>query len=627
MDEAPPVEDRVRRRWHASLYARALLALTVGCGAVIGAAVVQTMPLVREAEERVLDDRMKLARVTGDYVLHRVSTDLELLDQGVRGLLGQAEVDRAGLRAALAARLPSTLFDEGAFVLRRDGAALALAPSSASELLAAVDLAPLVSRALERDGPVASALVPAPGQAGRVLVVLTALRTSPDRVAGLVGGVLHPAVDDLLGELRRSPGPEIDIDVVDRLGVVVASDDPASVFRPTDHDEILQEAVAEGREVRGRCHACHETRTPRPVRTDELLAFAPVPGLGLGVAVRQPEALALEPAQRTRRRLLTLTAALAGLFVLFAGLSIRSVVRPVTRLTAAVERHHGGRAALELPRFGEDEVGVLARALQRWQKEAVESLDALEEQRRARFAEDLRRRALGRILDAQESERRRVARDLHDTVAQELAAHHLALERLADRAEAEPVSEKITALGGDVREMLETLRRILLDLRLSVLEDMGFVAALQWQLERLSSRHGIATSFTYDGVAVSRTDPAAVALFRILLESLQNIVQHAEASYVFVTVDFGEEEVSLAIEDDGVGFDTAALRPDAPGAHEDGRGLGVLGMRERAELLGGSLKIESAPGAGTTVWARVPRGAQSSLLDADTSAGPKGEPS
>jgi two-component system sensor histidine kinase UhpB len=215
--------------------------------------------------------------------------------------------------------------------------------------------------------------------------------------------------------------------------------------------------------------------------------------------------------------------------------------------------------------------------------------------------ERLRREYLRSVLAAQEDERRRVARELHDTVAQDLAALRLTLERLSAPGRAS--TQELQALEGRAREMLDTVRRITLDLRPAVLDAMGFLPALQWQFERVQRDNGLKGAFTLDGEPRELDPQLSLRLFRIFQECLQNVALHAQAEHVFVTVAFEADRVVLVTEDDGTGFDLARARraPD-----ENGRGLGLLGMQERAKILGGSVVLDTAPGEGTTVRVEVP---------------------
>ncbi|MDF1522534.1 MAG: sensor histidine kinase [Trueperaceae bacterium] len=249
----------------------------------------------------------------------------------------------------------------------------------------------------------------------------------------------------------------------------------------------------------------------------------------------------------------------------------------------------GGRALLALsgardvsPSFLANVTELVAGALKRTQLH-----DRLAEK------EAQRSRLLQALLTAQEEERGRISRDLHDQIGQALTALLLGLDRNLehpDPASLARLKELASITLGDVR-------RIALDLRPSVLDELGLEAAVRRYARDVHERYGL-------DVAVLVTLPTRLprqeetVLYRAVQEALTNVVRHAKATSVSVVATKGGSSVRLVIEDDGVGFDPDALAPAEM--------IGLLGMRERLELLGGSLRIESAPGAGCTVHARLP---------------------
>jgi signal transduction histidine kinase len=218
---------------------------------------------------------------------------------------------------------------------------------------------------------------------------------------------------------------------------------------------------------------------------------------------------------------------------------------------------------------------------------------------RAAVAVDLSARvagdALRRVVDAQELERRRLARELHDQTGQELTSVLLGLRAVE---EAQDDAERAAALGAVREQVVETLhdiRRLAVELRPKALDDFGLVPALERLRETFAEQTGMRVELESQIRERLPTD-VETALYRIVQEALTNVVKHAQASAVSIVLARGDGVVSAVVEDDGRGF-SAEERTD---------GLGILGMGERLALLGGRLKIESAPGAGTTIVAEVP---------------------
>jgi len=213
-------------------------------------------------------------------------------------------------------------------------------------------------------------------------------------------------------------------------------------------------------------------------------------------------------------------------------------------------------------------------------------------------AESARDDLLRRLVTAEEDERRRVSRELHDSVGQMLTALTFAIETVRETT---PLSSLVAARLGEVRRLVDELGRIVRDLSIRLrppaLDDIGLHAALSQHLAGWTARTGVEVDYFAAAVETERlpTD-IETAVYRVVQEALTNVARHARARRVSVVISRHEETATVAVEDDGVGFD-----PEA--AMLSGR-LGLIGMRERAALAGGTLEVESIPGQGTTILAR-----------------------
>lgn len=219
--------------------------------------------------------------------------------------------------------------------------------------------------------------------------------------------------------------------------------------------------------------------------------------------------------------------------------------------------------------------------------------------RMMRRLEAERRRAGSAALAAQEEERARVARDLHDEVNQSLTGLLLRLEAAREAAppELEPEIAATQALANQaMRELLDLARR----LRPTALDDLGLAAAVAGLVERLGGGD-VEAAIEVEGNFSDLSDDAQLVAYRVAQEALANAARHSGAEHVAVTLRHRPEEVELTVVDDGRGF----------AFDQAGRGLGIGGMRERALLVDGELTLESRPGAGTTVRLTIP--AESSL--------------
>ncbi|MEZ4770982.1 MAG: GAF domain-containing sensor histidine kinase [Caldilineales bacterium] len=230
-------------------------------------------------------------------------------------------------------------------------------------------------------------------------------------------------------------------------------------------------------------------------------------------------------------------------------------------------------------------------------------------QARERLLADL----LHQIVEAQEAERQRIARELHDATGQALTAMALGLRGMETQLERgtpdnDLLASQVREIKGFSTHALGELRQIIADLRPPILDDMGLAAALKWYVQGFEGRRGIRGTYILEGQPIRLPSEFETVLFRIAQESLTNVAKHAGATTVTVMLRFAPGTVCLLIEDDGRGFDANANRMG---------GWGLLGMRERASLLGGQCLIDSTPGKGTRVWTTVPLPAAMLEMDND----------
>ncbi|MCZ6615247.1 MAG: sensor histidine kinase, partial [Chloroflexi bacterium] len=204
------------------------------------------------------------------------------------------------------------------------------------------------------------------------------------------------------------------------------------------------------------------------------------------------------------------------------------------------------------------------------------------------------------ILTAQEEERKRIARELHDDTAQALTSMLVRL-RLLDRAVADDeAKDKVEELRDLAASTLEGVRRMALDLRPSALDDLGLVPALKWYTENLAQSLSIEVRFLANGLERRLPPELELVLYGVAQEALTNVAKHARASRVTVELERDGLWVRLAVEDDGIGFNVE----EAMTSKE--RGLGLFGMQERLALVGGKFHMESQPRKGTKLVAEVP---------------------
>ena len=241
--------------------------------------------------------------------------------------------------------------------------------------------------------------------------------------------------------------------------------------------------------------------------------------------------------------------------------------------------------------------------------QANESLRSEIEQRQR--VEQQRAQLFTRLVLAQEDERRRMARELHDQLGQQLTALRLTLETLKALPSEHPeVRMQVEALQDLARQLDQDIAFRVWELRPAVLDGLGLAAALTEYAGNWSKRFGIRAELHMTRPITERlTSEVETTVYRFAQEALNNVVKHARASRVDIVLEHTREHVSLIVEDNGIGFNPSEAQTTI-------EGLGLIGMRERAALAGADFQIESAPGDGTTVILRVPATAASTITSA-----------
>ncbi len=288
------------------------------------------------------------------------------------------------------------------------------------------------------------------------------------------------------------------------------------------------------------------------------------------------------------------------------GVPLLSKGQAIGALVLGVGLHQEGFSPADLP---------LMRAVAASLSMAVENAFLYHE---VKSRETLRGELLHRVVSAQESERQRIARELHDETGQALTALALGLKAAAENLERDPrlAAKQLDELRQQTSAALDALRRLVADLRPSQLDDLGLAAALRWYVDDYRSRLAIDVAVKIRGTPRRLKPEVESVLFRIAQEALTNVAKHARASRVQVELDFGESLVSLSVTDDGIGFNPVhVLRPQA---HR--KAWGLLGMQERADLMGGRCHIISRPGHGTRIHVELPLGEEAMDHEKDQAA-------
>jgi signal transduction histidine kinase len=435
---------------------------------------------------------------------------------------------------------------------------------------------------------------------------------------GLVRGLIVvdiPVTPGSFNSLLQRWGAEHNLELVTESGLTLASSIPRTNIEQTPHWDLIHLLVEE------RLPGIKEHPGGNGVKA-HIVAFAPLEQVPWGVALEEPKEELLELPWAMGRRLLIAS----GVAILVAAGLIwgftRQIVSPIRRLAAAAEKFGTGNLEARVPAMGQDEIGKLAQNFETMRRQLKHSLDEIHqwnqelEQRvkgrtieLERLYEQLRRRdeersdILAKIITAQEEERRRIARELHDDISQTLTGLVMSLGSAEAIMDSDPsvARQSLESLRHLTSEAVENVRRLIRDLRPSLLDDLGLVPAISWYVENYLAPAGVKAKLETSDSDQRLSPTVEIALFRVVQEAITNIVKHAQAKTAYICLQVTPSAIVGSVEDDGKGFNVDSLH------REKHVGVGLLGMQERIELLKGKLKVASEPGKGTRVQFEIPR--------------------
>lgn len=275
------------------------------------------------------------------------------------------------------------------------------------------------------------------------------------------------------------------------------------------------------------------------------------------------------------------------------------ITTPIRELVAVTESVGRGDFRRKAQVHANDEVGQLSTAFNAM-------IDRLRDtQEELRHKEQMRSQLLRQVIFAQEEERQRIARELHDQIGQTLTSILVGLKVIETTDASENVHARVAELRSFVTQAFDEVHNLALNLRPSVLDDLGLPAALRRYVDGFSRQFAIPVDYQTIGFDHEVRLPTEVetTVYRIVQEMLTNVVRHANATTVNLLLQHNLSRVQVIVDDDGVGFDVSAVLSARGRQH-----LGLFGMQERASLFGGTLTVESTPGSGTTVIVDIPLG-------------------
>jgi signal transduction histidine kinase len=315
-----------------------------------------------------------------------------------------------------------------------------------------------------------------------------------------------------------------------------------------------------------------------------------------------PQSTMMGPANSFLQQIILIGGLLVAAGIFIAWIMSRNITRPLNRLTAAASVIASGNYSPSVIVDRRDEVGKLARAFNAMVAQVQQARQELEQKViEAEQTNEQLRDLSAHLQNIREEERMHIAREMHDELGQLLTGFKMDVswlnKKLADTNDP-ALREKLSEMITIVDESVMFVRKLAAELRPSILDDLGLIPALEWHSKEFTKRFKIEVEFKSLIKELQTSQLVATGLFRMYQESLTNVARHSGATRVKATLHLANGSIHLSITDNGKGFDMAA--------YTQKKTLGLLGMKERAIMIGGKLNIQSEPGKGTTITIAVP---------------------
>jgi signal transduction histidine kinase len=616
---------RRMRQWGArmNLWTRLVLVLTIGFALLFGVFSLVSLRVLDDSTQRILTEREVIAQMAAQRYDELLTQALSELEKAPSFATFDPSATDLSHEKLMLAHLygPQTIFSLAVVFLDPHGRVVLIDPDDGRSVGADYSIFVPIAQEIQTEKPNISNPFWDP-RSGRATVALTIpIFDGNGHMMSMLSGWIDLTNPMMLTavEQARSLGQTGHAELVDSRGIVIASTEGGSAaLMPGDHRSYYLKMLAANRIG---VDSVVEERGPHRGAM-HVMAFAPLTAVHWGIAVGGTEAETFAPVRELQTAIFIFGTLSFGLIFVATLVGARLLVHPVKVLTNAAQEIAAGNldSSIQLSEGGE--IGALAEAfetmrsrlqhsvaeIRAWSnelearvKDRTKALEALNEELREEQQE--RRQLLQHVITAQEEERKRVARELHDETGQALTALLMSLEAVEQNLTAETpmlLRAQLDRTRTLTENSLHDLRKIIRDLRPTALDDLGLIPAIRWYAETHLDPLGIGVRVSVANWNGRLAPPVETVLFRMVQEAINNIARHATARNVVIALQGDDQGCRVRVEDDGQGFDPGAARPP------DESGWGLVGMRERANLIHGQVRIESAPGAGTRVLIEVP---------------------
>ncbi len=617
---------RSRKRYSRTMQRRIVFLIIINLVIILVSLGIISHLSISSSINKSLENRLALANIMGQYIDHILESNLKrLYDISLSGRIDFRDGDWGPEKKALKTAFEYSIFTDRIFLMDTFGNVVIAYPHREEERVNLLSI-PYVRRTLSEVKPVISDVYTVAPTGKKVIFALVPLKNKNGEIVGVAGGEIDPT-NYLLAHAIKSVHMEPDtyIELMDSQGVIIASNDPRRILTCAQQNRFLNVLITGKKGSVINCHRCKENYYGNKVERD-MLAFSPLSVAPWGISVRDPREKVFAPSINLRKGFLALSAVAIFTGLLLAVGFSKGIVRPIQSLIGATQKIAGGNLTDPIEVSTKDEIGTLGRSFDEMRVRLAESLDSIQ-----RYSIELEKRVADRtrelsqskeklavllreIITAEEAERKRVARELHDDTSQSLNAALIYIDSIISQVDDhDPVRNQLLQIREQCMAMLKGLHRLINDLRPPILDDLGLEAAVNWMMEKHLGERGIHYYIDTKGdcedwkvrfQGVLDYGKIELVLFRVIQEAVINVSKHADAENVYVSLTFGGSRIEVEIEDDGKGFDLEEVLDAARrGTY---LGLGILGMEERIALLDGTFSVWSEPGKGTRIHVSVP---------------------
>ena len=597
------------------------MTITLGMSVILLSSAIVSYNIIQKSIEAAINKKFVFSRLIRDNIDNVLKDNINrLYDISLSGSVDLNDNDMGPEINALETAYKYSIFRDGIFLLDKGGNVILNYPEKIANInLNLLSVEP-VSRAVATGRPVVSNIYVTESSRKRVLFVIVPLKDKNSNRVGIVAGEIDPTNPVLTGMLKLTEeGQNTFIDLLDSNGIVIASSNSERALTYCcEHNKFYSTIISARKEHVATCHQCHDPQ--KREKTKNIAIFVPLEMAPWGISIQEPEKDVFAPSTQLKIIFSALGVIFLGTaFILSAGIT-RSVVNPIKELIRATDRIAEGDMTKPVAVHGSDEIGILSQSFDTMREKLNESLlnirnynQELEKRVRERTMQiknSQQRIAmlLKKVMSTQEDERKRIARELHDETVQELSAILMKIE-LCKLQPDNITLQKIEEIWQIVLNTMEGLSIIIKNLRPPLLDDLGLESAMSWLIDSHLTPKQINCFCNIKGIEYKRFSPEVeINLFRIAQESIVNIAKHSTAQNVFILLKIIDNHIFMDIEDDGAGFDAEAMLQKSTQFTTDLRGIGLLDMKERAELIGGKLQICSSPETGTRVSLKIPTG-------------------